>query len=92
MNKRTGSDPGTWFENKCNYFSSTPSPSGKKQLLFWPISENKKAKKKAIRKVDVLNLRFKNEVVVLNLVFLVQISDLTIAETKISARTTTAQQ
>ena len=77
------------------------SPRGKKQVLFWPISKNKKAKKKAIRKVDVLNLRFKNEVDVLNsrkkievdvlnLVDFGQISDLTIAETEISPRTTTA--
>ena len=43
------------------------TPPGKKQLLFCPFRGKIKAKKKAIWKVDVLNLRLKNEVDVLNL-------------------------
>jgi len=38
----------------------TISPLGKKQLLFSPFSRKKKAKKKAIWEVDVLNFGFQN--------------------------------
>jgi hypothetical protein len=41
--------------------------SEKKRLLFWPFRPKKKAIKKAISEVDVLNLRRKKQVDVLEL-------------------------